>query len=81
MLAIVGVVIPLGDILTVVRRSPQLFVVYCLAVLGLAVWTAVLALGDLAFVDTLHLTESGYSALNALLEPLIVTTRTKVREA
>ena len=42
---------------------------------------ALLALGDLAFVDTLHLTESGYDALNALLEPLIVTTKTKVREA
>jgi len=42
---------------------------------------ALLALGDLAFVDTLHLTESGYDVLNALLEPLIVTTKTKVREA
>lgn len=42
---------------------------------------ALLAQGDLAFVDTLHLTESGYDALNELLEPLIVTAKTKVREA
>ncbi len=41
---------------------------------------ALLPLGDLAFVDTLHLTESGYDALNALLEPILITAVSKVRE-
>ena len=41
---------------------------------------ALLPLGVVAFVDTLHLTESGYDALNALLEPLVVTAASKVRE-
>lgn len=41
---------------------------------------ALLPLGQMVFVDTLHLTESGYDALNALLEPLLLTAASKVRE-
>ena len=48
MLALVGMMIPLGDLLPVFRKSPRLFVIFWLLVLGLVVWMIVLALGDLA---------------------------------
>ena len=48
MLAIVGLMIPLGDLLPVFRKSPQLFVIYWLIVLAAVVWIVLLALGDLA---------------------------------
>jgi len=48
--------------------------------------SALLALGGKAFMDTLHLTESGYDALNTLIEPLLAplpaaTATPNVREA
>jgi hypothetical protein len=48
MLALVGVLIPLGDFLPVFRTSPRLFVIFWLAVLGMVIWIVLLALGDLA---------------------------------
>ncbi len=48
MLGIVGLMIPLGDLLPVFRQSPQLFVIYWLIVLAAVVWIVLLALGDLA---------------------------------
>lgn len=48
MIALVGVMIPLGDMLPVFRQAPRLFFIYWLTVLGLVVWMVVLALGDLA---------------------------------
>lgn len=48
LLALIGVMIPLGDLLPVFRRSPQLFVIYWLGVLAIVIWVVLLALGDLA---------------------------------
>ncbi len=47
-LALIGVLIPLGDLLPIFRQSPRLFVIYWLSVLGLVIWMVLLALGDLA---------------------------------
>lgn len=56
LLAIVAVLIPLGDMLPFFRRSPLAFVIYWCGVLGLAVWIGLLALGDLASAQTYHRT-------------------------
>lgn len=48
MLALVGVMIPFGDLMPIFRRSPRLFFVFWVSVLGLVAWIVVLALGDLA---------------------------------
>lgn len=48
LLALVGLMIPAGDLLPIFRRSPRLFVIYWLGVLAVVTWAVVLALGDLA---------------------------------
>jgi hypothetical protein len=47
-MGLVGVMIPMGDMLPVFRKSPRLFVIYWLVVLAAVVWIVLLALGDLA---------------------------------
>lgn len=54
MLALVGLLIPIGDMAPIFRRSPRLFVIYWLFVLGLVVWMVLLALGDLASSVAFH---------------------------
>src|SRR5688500_2568301 len=47
-LAVIGLLIPLGDVLPIFRKEPLLFVIYWFVVLGLVVWMVLLVLGDLA---------------------------------
>lgn len=47
MILLIGVMIPLGDSLIPWRNAPGTFAVYWLIVIGLAVWTGLLAVGDL----------------------------------
>lgn len=48
LLGLVSVLIPLGDVLPIFRKSPQLFVIHWLSVLALVVLIVLMALGDLA---------------------------------
>lgn len=48
MILIVGIMIPLGDTLIPWQKAPGTFAIYWLIVLGLACWTALLGLGDMA---------------------------------
>jgi hypothetical protein len=48
LLGLVGVMIPVGDVLPIFHRSPRLFVIHWLSVLALVVIIILLALGDLA---------------------------------
>lgn len=48
LLAVIGLLIPIGDLAPNMRRSPTMFAIFWLVVLGLVVWMVLLALGDLA---------------------------------
>ena len=54
MLMLVGILIPLSDLLPVFRRSPTAFTLMVLAILGLTVWIMLLALGDFASASSYH---------------------------
>lgn len=48
MILLIGVLIPVGDSLIPWKSKPGTFAVYWIIVLALAIWTILLALGDLA---------------------------------
>lgn len=48
LLAVIGLLIPIGDLAPNLRRSPTMFAIFWLVVLGLVAWMVLLALGDLA---------------------------------
>lgn len=48
LMALIGVMIPFGDIWSVYRKSPHLWVIHWLSVLALVVMLVLIALGDLA---------------------------------
>lgn len=48
LLGVIGLLIPIGDLAPNMRRSPSMFAIYWLVVLGLVAWMVLLALGDLA---------------------------------
>jgi hypothetical protein len=54
MLILVGVLIPLGDLLPFFRRAPVAFVFFWVAVMCLAGWIALLGLADFASTRAYH---------------------------
>ncbi len=78
MLGLIGLLIPLGDVLPIFRRSPTLFVVFWLGVLGVVIWIVLLALGDLASnVAQTKLAQSHLHAERKALEQEIRRYRTQ----
>ncbi len=62
LLALTGVMIPLGDILPIFYKSPSLWVIHWLSVLAVVVLIVLMALGDLA--STVAFNKCAQSALN-----------------
>lgn len=54
MITLVGVLIPLGDLLPFFRRAPVAFVFFWVAVMVLAGWIALLGIADLASSRVYH---------------------------
>lgn len=54
MIALLGLLIPLGDMLPLFRNSPVAFFVFWVAVLCLTGWIALLALADMASTRVFH---------------------------
>lgn len=48
LILLIGLMIPVGDMLIPWEKRPGTFAVYWIVVIGLAVWTIVLAMGDIA---------------------------------
>jgi hypothetical protein len=57
MIVLIGVMIPLGDSVIPWHDAPATFAVYWLIVIGLALWTALLGMGDLISTRTQMLSE------------------------
>ncbi len=55
LLAIIGVMIPLGDVVRLSVKSPGIFAAYWIVVLLLVMWMFMLAIGDMALTN-LHTT-------------------------
>lgn len=54
LMVLVGILIPLGDLLPVFRRAPLVFALYWVAILCLMLWIMLLALGDFAAARAFH---------------------------
>ncbi|WP_437224342.1 hypothetical protein SH661x_003588 [Planctomicrobium sp. SH661] len=48
MIILIGIMIPVGDSLIPWKNAPGTFAVYWMIVIGLALWTGLLAVGDMA---------------------------------
>jgi hypothetical protein len=48
LILLIGLMIPVGDMLIPWEKRPGTFAVYWMVVIGLAIWTIVLAMGDIA---------------------------------